>query len=131
MRTPESPRGFYFLYFQCNIDRLAEGFLQEQGMSIDSDELRKVILFQLNRNIVVFYKKYLSILEDISKDHQIMKNKMGDHLPKNFLDNVDYLDREKYNYVRKKILDGGNEVYRELESSLNLLDFSIKQNERK
>jgi len=96
-------------------------------MSIDSDELREVILFQLNRNVVVFYKKYLSILEDISTDHQIMKNKMNDHLPKDFLDNVDYLDRDKYNYIRKKILDGGNEIYRELESSLNLLDFNIKE----
>jgi hypothetical protein len=96
-------------------------------MSIDSDELREVILFQLNRNIVVFYKKYLSILEDISTDHQIMKNKMNDHLPKDFLDNVDYLDRDKYNYIRKKILDGGNEIYRELESSLNLLNFKIKE----
>ena len=60
-----------------------------------------------------------------------MKGKMNAHLPKEFLDNVDYLDREKYNYIRKKILDGGNEVFRELESSLNLLNFSIKQNERK
>lgn len=56
---------------------------------------------------------------------------MSAHLPEEFLDNVDYFDKEKYNYIRKKILDGGNEVYRELESSLNLLDFSIKQNERK
>ena len=96
-------------------------------MPMDSDELRRVILFQLNRNVIVFYKKYLSILEDISKDHQIMKDKMGNHLPKDFLDNVDYLDREKYNYIRKKILDGGNEIYRELESSLNLLNFKIKE----
>lgn len=96
-----------------------------------SEEIKKVVLFQLHRNIVVFYKTYLSILEDLSKDHQIMKGKMNAHLPKEFLDNVDYLDREKYNYIRKKILDGGNEVFRELESSLNLLNFSIKQNERK
>ena len=96
-------------------------------MSMDSDELRRVILFQLNRNVVVFYKKYLSILEDISKDHEIMKDKMNSHLPKDFLDNVDYLNRDKYNYIRKKILDGGNEIYRELESSLNLLNFNIKE----
>lgn len=70
-------------------------------------------------------------MEDVNKDHQIMKNKMGTHFPKEFLDNVDYLDRDKYNYIRKKILDGGNEIYRELESSLNLLNFSIKQNERR
>ncbi len=96
-----------------------------------SDEIKRVVLFQIHRNVVVFYKTYLSILEDMSKDHKIMKNKMSAHLPEEFLDNVDYFDKEKYNYIRKKILDGGNEVYRELESSLNLLDFSIKQNERK
>ena len=96
-------------------------------MSMDSDELRRVILFQLNRNVVVFYKKYLSILEDISKDHQIMKDRIGTHLPEEFIDNIDYLNKEKYNYIRKKILDGGNEIYRELESSLNLLNFNIKE----
>jgi hypothetical protein len=96
-------------------------------MPMDSDELRRVILFQLNRNVIVFYKKYLSILEDISKDHQIMKDKMDTHLPKEFLDNIDYLNKDKYNYIRKKILDGGNEIYRELESSLNLLNFNIKE----
>ena len=104
--------------------------LQGKGVA-SSDEIKKVILFQLRRNIVVFYKSYLSILEDIGKDHDIMRKRIEEHLPEEFLDNVDYLNREKYNYIRKKILDGGNEVYRELESSLKLLNFSIKnQDER-
>lgn len=56
-----------------------------------------------------------------------MKDRIGTHLPEEFLDNIDYLNKEKYNYIRKKILDGGNEIYRELESSLNLLNFNIKE----
>lgn len=96
-------------------------------MPINSDELKDVVLFQLRRNIIVFYKKYLSILEDIGKDHSIFKDKVSDHLPEELLDNMDYLTPDKYNYIRKKILDGGNEIYRELESMLEKVDFSLKK----
>jgi len=95
-------------------------------MPIDSDDLKEVILFQLRRNIVVFYKRYLSILEDVSSDHAIFKDRVSAHVPKEFLNNVDYLTPNKYNYIRKKILDGGNEIFRELESSLEKVDFSLK-----
>jgi hypothetical protein len=95
-------------------------------MPIDSDDLKEVILFQLRRNIVVFYKRYLSILEDVSNDHAIFKDRVSDHVPKEFLNNVDYLTPNKYNYIRKKILDGGNEIFRELESSLEKVDFLLK-----
>ena len=95
-------------------------------MPIDSDDLKEVILFQLRRNIVVFYKRYLSILEDVSSDHQIFKKRVSAHVPEEFLNNVDYLTPDKYNYIRKKILDGGNEIFRELESSLEKVDFLLK-----
>jgi len=96
-------------------------------MPIDSDKLKEVITFQLRRNIIVFYKRYLSILEDISHDHTVFKDRVSTHVPKEFLNNVDYLTPEKYNYIRKKILDGGNEVFRELESSLEKINFSFKE----
>tara|TARA_R100000152_G_C6775433_1_gene203848 strand:+ start:1459 stop:1752 length:294 start_codon:yes stop_codon:yes gene_type:complete len=96
-------------------------------MPIDSDELKDVVLFQLRRNIIVFYKKYLSILEDIGKDHSIFKDRVSAHIPEELLDNMDYLTPDKYNYIRKKILDGGNEIYRELESMLEKVDFSLKK----
>lgn len=128
--NPRVSRGFYFFYLWCINTLTGKRILQGKGVA-SSDEIKKVILFQLRRNIVVFYKSYLSILEDIGKDHSIMRKRIEEHLPEEFLDNVDYLNQEKYNYIRKKILDGGNEVYRELESSLRLLNFSIKnQNER-
>ena len=96
-------------------------------MPINSDELKDVVLFQLRRNIIVFYKKYLSILEDIGKDHSIFKDRVSAHIPEELLDNMDYLTPDKYNYIRKKILDGGNEIYRELESMLEKVDFSLKK----
>tara|TARA_Y100000004_G_C8860892_1_gene389013 strand:+ start:266 stop:403 length:138 start_codon:yes stop_codon:yes gene_type:complete len=40
---------------------------------------------------------------------------------------MDYFDVNKYNYIRKKILDGGNEVVREFEKAFSYLDFEIKE----
>ena len=96
-------------------------------MPIEPEDLKEVIIFQLHRNVIVFYKRYLSILEDISTDHSIFKKRISDHVPKEFLNNIDYLTPEKYNYIRKKILDGGNEIFRELETGLQKVDFSLKE----
>ena len=76
-------------------------------MPINSDELKDVVLFQLRRNIIVFYKKYLSILEDIGKDHSIFKDRVSAHIPEELLDNMDYLTPDKYNYIRKKTCKNG------------------------
>ena len=40
---------------------------------------------------------------------------------------MDYFDVDKYNYIRKKILDGGNEIVREFEKAFSLLDVDIKE----
>jgi hypothetical protein len=45
---------------------------------------------------------------------------------KDFSENINYLTAEKYHYIRKKILDGGNEIYRELEKSLDKVDTTLK-----
>ena len=37
-----------------------------------------------------------------------------------------YIDENKYNYIRKKILDNGNETIREIEKSLEKLNFKLK-----
>ena len=59
--------------------------------------------------------------------HSIFKDRVSAHIPEELLDNMDYLTPDKYNYIRKKILDGGNEIYRELESMLEKVDFSLKK----
>jgi folate-dependent tRNA-U54 methylase TrmFO/GidA len=95
-------------------------------VTLTSDKIREYILFQTNRNIVHFYKKYLHIIEDLSKDHDIMLLKVQQETSKEFADNINYLTAEKYHYIRKKVLDGGNEIYRELEKSLDKLSLTLK-----
>jgi hypothetical protein len=101
-------------------------YLGIRMMALTSDKIKEYILFQTNRNIVHFYKKYLHIMEDIAKDHDIMLLKIQKETSKDFSENINYLTAEKYHYIRKKILDGGNEIYRELEKSLDKVDTTLK-----
>ncbi len=94
-------------------------------MALTSEKIKEYIIFQTNRSIIHFYKKYLNIIEDISKDHDIMLLKIQQETSKEFTDSVNYMTAEKYHYIRKKILDGGNEISRELEKSLDKLDISL------
>lgn len=94
-------------------------------MTLTSEKIKEYIIFQTNRSITHFYKKYLNIIEDVSKDHDIMLLKVQQETSKEFADNINYMTAEKYHYIRKKILDGGNEISRELEKSLDKLDISL------
>jgi|TARA_Y100000356_G_scaffold88444_1_gene74014 folate-dependent tRNA-U54 methylase TrmFO/GidA len=94
-------------------------------VTLTSEKIKEYIIFQTNRSITHFYKKYLNIIEDVSKDHDIMLLKVQQETSKEFADNINYMTAEKYHYIRKKILDGGNEISRELEKSLDKLDISL------
>ena len=69
---------------------------------------------QLQQNIEAYskaiklvFKSFLVMVEDLHIEHQIQFGKLKDKLPKEYLDIVDqadYLDEEKKQYLRKKIL---------------------------
>ena len=48
----------------------------------------------------------------------------------NFLDfseNIDYFTEDKYNYIRKKILDIGNEACRDVERHIDMLEIQLNE----
>ena len=94
---------------------------------IDKAKIKEYIIFQFRRNIINFYKNQLNIIEDLKQDHKQFVHKISTIAPKEHVKNMDYFDVDKYNYIRKKILDGGNEVARELENALNHLDIDLKE----
>lgn len=91
-------------------------------------KLKDLLAFQINRNIVNLYKRYLNLVEDLQEEHVNMLNKLNKKVDLETLKNVDYFDDNRYNYIRKKILDLGNETYREIEKTLEFLD--EKNNEK-
>ena len=45
---------------------------------------------------------------------------------KEFVENIDYFSDDKYNYIRKKILDSGNDAIRNIESSFKPIKILLK-----
>ena len=95
-------------------------------MANSSDKIKKLLLFQTNRCIVNFYKNHLSMLEGVQKEHTSMLKKVEQKTSKEFSENIDYFNDKKYNYLRKKTLDLGNDILRELENNLEMFEIRIK-----
>lgn len=94
---------------------------------MDQDpKIKEFILFQINRNIILLYKRYLNLLEDLQEEHVNMLNKLNKKVDLETLKNVDYFDENKYNYLRKKTLDLGNETVREINKTLDFLNNNEK-----
>jgi len=91
---------------------------------------------QLQQNIEAYskaiklvFKSFLVMVEDLHIEHQIQFGKLKDKLPKEYLDIVDqadYLDEEKKQYLRKKILDIGNESIRGVNEELSKISVEFK-----
>lgn len=90
------------------------------------EEFRDYFIFQFQRNVVNFYKRHLTVIEDMATEHSVMMRKLEDHVDPKILKNIDYFNKEKYNYIRKKTLDAGNEVIRDFEKNIDLLDIKLK-----
>lgn len=93
-------------------------------------EAENVLRFQINRILSSLFKKYLIILEDMGIEHDIALQKLYDNLPeeyKIYVKLADYFGEEKYNLLRSKILDDGNDAYRQIEEQLKNFEIKIKK----
>jgi hypothetical protein len=90
------------------------------------DEFRDYFIFQFQRNVINFYKRHLTVIEDIATEHSIMMRKLKGHVDPKILKDIDYFNKERYSYIRKKTLDAGNEVIRDFEKNIDLLDIKLK-----
>ena len=66
------------------------------------------------------------MIEDLQREHQTMLKKVKKKTSKEFCESIDTFDNDKYNYIRKKTLDAGNNIVRELEQNLEKLEIRIK-----
>lgn len=95
-------------------------------MEISKDDLKDILLFQIKRRITLLYKNFISMVEDIGEDHEAMMVRLESKMPPEYskiLDDYDYFNEDKYKYLRKKILDLGNDAIREIEE--NMKQFKI------
>jgi hypothetical protein len=94
----------------------------EKGASI-----KDIISFQVHRNIVNLYKKYFEITEDLLRDHKAFVSKLKSNpLDDVSIDDLDCFTDEKYDHIRKRILDSGNDCVREIEKTLEFVEIKLK-----
>jgi len=97
----------------------------EKGASV-----KDIISFQVHRNIINLYKRYFDITEDLHREHKAFISKLQDReLGDIDIESVDYFTDEKYDCIRKRILDSGNDCVREIEKALEFVDITLKENE--
>jgi hypothetical protein len=60
-----------------------------------------------------------------------MIDKISSKVDQNTLKNIDYFDDNRYNYLRKKILDIGNETIREIEKNFDFIKMEFKDENEK
>ena len=83
-----------------------------------------------HRNTKKLFKSFLILLEDLKTDHDIHFCKLRKNLPehKALIEQADYFDEKKMQYLRKKILDTGNENIRSNDDDLEkfTIEFQFK-----
>jgi|TARA_R110002020_G_scaffold311590_2_gene527172 hypothetical protein len=83
---------------------------------------KKNLSLQSSREVSSLFKMMLSMLEDMKKDHDFHYQKLYDNIPKEYypiINTADHFTEEKVNWIRKRILDHGNESIRNLYSELD------------
>lgn len=73
-------------------------------MGLENIKLKEYILFQNKRKVTNLYKNFLIILEDLREDGYNISD-------------------EKYQRLRKRVLDCGNDSIRQFEEELNNINF--------
>jgi len=81
-----------------------------------------------HKHIKTLFKSFLILIEDLHKEHEINFNKLKESLPEDerLIVQDDYFDEDKLKYLRKKVLDMGNEVIRSNDSDLENFTISFK-----
>ena len=90
---------------------------------------RELLEFQVLRTITNLYKGFLGTVEELSQDHKLQFDKLKKAIPEHekILVQAEYLDEAQLNYLRKKILDSGNDARRELFSCMENFEINFKK----
>ena len=89
-----------------------------------------MLAFAIRRNVTLLFKQQLELLEDLADEHDNAMRKLSEKLPKPYADYVelaDYLNEQKFEMLRKRILGKGNDCIRTIEESLKDFKITIKK----
>tara|TARA_B110000305_G_C19460745_1_gene654194 strand:+ start:3360 stop:3662 length:303 start_codon:yes stop_codon:yes gene_type:complete len=94
-------------------------------------EAREMLSDEYGRSVRDLFKSFLILIEDLNEDHGSNFRKLKKNLPDEYhsiIEQADYFDEGKLRYLRKKILDMGNENIRNVENNYSkyIISFDFK-----
>ena len=91
-------------------------------------EAKEFLSDTVNGSTKTLFKKLLVLVEDLHAENQISFAKLKKHLPehKAIIDQANYFDELKMQYLRKKILDIGNETIRQSDNNFERFTINFK-----
>ena len=78
-------------------------------------DANQYLLRQHKKEVTSLFKNYLKILEDMKADHDFHYKKLYELIPEEYhaiINAANHFNDTKLNWIRKRILDGGNESLR-------------------
>ena len=90
---------------------------------------KKILNDTSNKEISNLFKMLLMMLEDMKKDHDFHYQKLYEGIPKEYhpiIDAANHFTPEKLSWIRKRILDYGNDSIRNVENELENYQVSFK-----
>ena len=96
------------------------------GLSMNTPENNLITVFTA-KEITLLYKTFLEIVEDLRTDHKVMLEKITKQHGEQFAHDINYFTTDKYEQLRKRVLDQGNECSRRMINFLDFFDFIINQ----
>ena len=94
-------------------------------------EPNKLLNLQLKDNTKKLFVDFLTLIEDLHIDHSVNFRKLYEAIPSEYHDLIsqaDYFGEEKRKYLRKKVLDYGNNTIRNIENDSDkfIINFKFK-----
>ena len=83
---------------------------------------KKKLVLRSEKEISALFKMMLLLVEDMKKDHDFHYQKLYDNIPEEYhavINTANHFTSAKVNWIRKRILDFGNESIRNLGSELD------------
>lgn len=83
---------------------------------------KKSLSDKSNRELAEFYKMMLMMIEDMKIDHDFHYQKLYDNIPQKYhpiINTANHFTEDKKTWIRKRILDFGNNSIRNLQSEID------------
>lgn len=76
---------------------------------------------QYKQSVTHLFKEMLKLVEDMRSDHDFHYNKLYENIPEQYhpvINTANHFDEKKFAWIRKKILDIGNESLRDFSTEM-------------